>query len=96
MYQHEANSPGRDRLAAYMQGYRFDAGGPTPSTLRDQAMILSDRQPMAFLCLVTGAQGGTKVSIVHRLMRYMDIPGEPASGFHDRIIGFLGDIMPHQ
>jgi hypothetical protein len=96
LYNDESNSPAPDRLANYMQGHRFDAGGPTPATLRDQTVVLSDRQPMAFLCLVTGAGGTPEVSIVHRLMQYMDMPGKPASGFHDRVIGLLGDIMPHQ
>ena len=34
--------------------------------------------------------------MVHRLMRFMDLPGEEASGYHDRVLGLLGDIMPHQ
>jgi hypothetical protein len=96
LYNDASNSPAPNQLANYMQGYRFDAGGPAPAMLRDQTVVLSDRQPMAFLCLVTGAGGTPEVSIMHRLMRYMDMPGEPASGFHDRVIGLLGDIMPHQ
>ena len=78
-----------------MQGYRFD-GGPTPAALRDQTVHMSDRQPMAFLCLVTGAGGVNEVGVLHRLMRYMDMPGEPESGYHDQVLGLLGDIMPHQ
>ena len=91
----EANSPSQERLANYMQGYRFD-GGPTPAALRDQTVHMSDRQPMAFLCLVTGAGGVNEVGVLHRLMRYMDMPGEPESGYHDQVLGLLGDIMPHQ
>ena len=26
----------------------------------------------------------------------MDMPGEEASGFHDRVLGLIGDLMPHQ
>lgn len=93
----ESNSPSRDRLATYLQGYRFDGGGvPAPATLRDQTVILSDRQPMTFLSLVQGPFGTPEVAIIHRLMRYMDVPGEEASGFHDRVLGLMGDIMPHQ
>ena len=95
LFSDEANSPPRDRLAEYMQGYRFD-GGPTTATLRDQTVNLSDRQPMAFLCMVAGIGGAYEVHTVHRLMRYIDIPGEPASGFHDHMLGLLGDILPHQ
>jgi hypothetical protein len=90
------NSPAPERLGNYLQGYRFDGGGvPTPAALRDQTVILSDRQPMAFLCLVAGPGGTPEVAIVHRLMRYMDMPGEEESGFNDRVLGLLGDIMPH-
>lgn len=93
LFSDEANSPPRERLAEYMQGYGFE-GGPTPATLRDQTVNLCDRQPMAFLCMVAGIIGGTyEVHIVHRLMRYMDLPGEPASGFHDHVLGLLGDIL---
>lgn len=93
----EANSPSPDRLANYLHGYRFDGGGiPAPATLRDQTVTLSDRQPMTFLGLVQGPFGTPEVAIIHRLMRYMDMPGEEASGFHDRVLGLIGDIMPHQ
>ena len=78
-----------------MHGYRFD-GGPAPAVLRDQTVHLSDRQPMAFLCLIAGARGANEVTILHRLMRYMDMPGEPESGFHDQVLGLVGDILPHQ
>lgn len=33
---------------------------------------------------------------MHRLMRYIDLPGEEDSGFHNRVLGLRGDIMPHQ
>ena len=37
-----------------------------------------------------------EVKVVHRLMRYMDMLGEEESGYHDKVLGLLGDIMPHQ
>jgi hypothetical protein len=94
----EANSPSPARLASYLQGYRFDggAGVPTPQSLRDLTVTLSDRQPMAFLSLTQGPSGAHEVVIVHRFMRYMDMPGEEESGFHDRVLGLQGDILPHQ
>ena len=94
----EANSPNRDRLLTYLQGYRFDGGDGVlqPTVLREQTVVLSDRQPMSFRSLVTGAGGFPEVVILHRLMRYMDMPGEEASGFHDRYLGLVGDIRPHQ
>ena len=52
---------------------------------------------MTFLCLVVqGPSGNPEVSILHRMMKYMDMPGEEESGYHDKILGLLGDIMPHQ
>lgn len=94
----EANSPAPLMSADYLQGYRYDGGGgiPTPAALRDQTVTLSDHQPLPFLCLVQGPLGTPEVAIVHRLMRYMDMPGEEDSGFHDKVLGLLGDIMPHQ
>jgi hypothetical protein len=85
-----------DRPAAYLAGYRFvDPAGavPAPATLRDQTSQLCDRQPMAFLCLVARHDGvSSEVRILHRFMRYLELPGEPATGFHDRVIGLVGDI----
>lgn len=95
----ETNSPARNRLATFMHGYRFEGGVgplPTPTILREQTAMWTDRHPIAFLCLITGPGGFPEVSILHRMMRYMDKPGEDPSGFHDRHLGLLGDIMPHQ
>ena len=98
LYADAAVNPALNRIAGYLAGYRFAGDGdiPAPAQLRDQTVALSDRQPMAFLCLVTGQDGNPEVSIVHRLLRFVDSPGEEPSGFHDRVLGLLGDIMPHQ
>jgi hypothetical protein len=85
--------------AAYLAGYRFvDAAGnaPGPAALRDLTLQLCDRQPMAFLALVPRVDGTPEVRIVHRFMRYTDLPGEPPTGFNDRVLGLLGDIQPMQ
>ena len=70
LFSDEANSPQRDRLENYLSGYRFlfaiGAAVPTPATLRDQTVVLSDRQPMAFLALVPGPASVPEVSVVHR------------------------------
>jgi hypothetical protein len=51
---------------------------------------------MAFVCLVSGLEG-PEVSIVHRVLRrHMDSPGDDPSGYHDRVLGLLGDILPYQ
>lgn len=98
LYSDAANNPAFDRVAGYLAGYRFAGEGdiPTPAQLRDQTVALSDRQPMAFLCLVNGPDGNPDVSVVHRLLRFVDSPGDEPTGFNDRVLGLLGDIMPHQ
>ena len=102
MFSNASNSSPvpEDRVQVYLHGYRFADGGvgpvPTPAALRDQTFILGDRQPLAFLCLVTGVGGALEVAVVHHLMTYMDFPGEPDSGFHDGVLALLGDLMPHQ
>ena len=87
------------RPAEYLAGYRFmDAGGnaPGPAALRDLTVQLCDRQPMAFLALVPRVDGTPEVRIVHRFMRYADLPGEPPTGFNDWVLGLLGDLQPMQ
>ena len=94
----------RDAVAAnpgaYLAGYRFSdaAGGaiPMPATLRDQTILLCDRQPMAFLCLVPRPDGVPQVRVLHRFMRYLDLPGEHPTGYHDRVLALLGDVRPMQ
>ena len=51
---------------------------------------------MAFLCMVDGQDGTPEVTIVYRLLKFVDSPGDEPSGFSDRMLGLLGDIMPHQ
>jgi hypothetical protein len=37
-----------------------------------------------------------EVTILHCLMKYLDMPGVAESGFHDRVLCLNGDILPHQ
>lgn len=100
LYSDASNGPALDRLGGYLAGYRFTDGGgagvPTPVALRDQTVTLSDRQPMSFLALVPGHEGAPEIAILHRVLRYMDMPGDDPSGYHDHVLGLLGDILPHQ
>lgn len=100
LYSDATNSPPFDRTAGYLASYRFAEGGlggvPTPAALRDQTVAISDRQPMTFLALVVGQDGVPEIAILHRALRYMDTPGDDPSGYHDRVLGLLGDILPHQ
>ena len=98
-YADAAKNPTPDLTAGYLAGYRFAGDGdiPTPAQLRNHTVAMSDRQPLAFLCMVNGLDGVPEVAIVHHLLRFMDSPGDEPSGlFHDRVLGMLGDIMPHQ
>lgn len=99
-YRERGHIPPPDRVGGYLAGYRFADGGggvvPTPAGLRDQTVTLSDRHPMTFLCLVPGTDGFGEVTILHRFVRYLDAPGDDPSGYNDKVLGLLGDILPHQ
>ena len=69
---------------------------PAPAALRNQTVPMRDRQPMVLLCLVPLLDGTMEVRILHRFMRYLELPGEVATGFHDRVLGLLGDVRPNQ
>lgn len=101
LYSDATNNPLPERTAGFLSGYRFTeaaggAGVPTPAYLRDQMVTLSDRQPLAFLALVLGQDGTYEVTVIHRMLRYLDAPGDDPSGLHDRVLGLRGDILPHQ
>ncbi len=69
---------------------------PAPAVLCDQTVQMCDRQPMAFLCLVPCLNGTAEVRVLHRFMRYLELPGEVATGFHDHVLDLLGDVRPNQ
>jgi hypothetical protein len=98
LFNDETNGPAPSHLQNYLSGYRLDGprGVPAPPSLQYQTLILSDHQTMAFLCLGPGPGGGAEVTVLHWMMRCVDMPGEVAPGYHDTIIGLRGDIMPHQ
>lgn len=57
-------------------------------------MALSDRQQIAFLAMITGPDEALEVVVLYRMMRYMDLSG---AGYHDRVLGLVGDIfVSHQ
>ena len=45
---------------------------------------------MAFLALVTGQDGQYEVTVIHRMLRYLDAPGDDPLGHHDRVVGLMG------
>ena len=91
---YQAGEPDPARL---LTSYRFTevAGGaerPTPATLREQTFALSDRRPMAFLCLARTSGTKVEVGILHRMMRYFELPGAGEGGVADLSMGLLGDV----
>ena len=77
LLSNEAIGPRRDRLANYFNGYRFEGGGlPAPTTLREQMVVLSDRQPIAFLCLVAGACPTREVILCFFYFYFSEVEGK--------------------
>ena len=70
----ESRGPALDRVGDYLHGYRFEGGAvpTTPAALCDQTIALSDRQPMAFLCMTLGTSGNPEITILlHRHKCYI-------------------------
>lgn len=96
----------RDAVAAnpgeYLAGYRFtDAAGgavSVPATLRDQTILAAVRWAAnGVLCLVPRPDGVPQVRVLHHFMRYLDLPGEHPTGYHNRVLALLvGDVRPMQ
>lgn len=49
---------------------------------------------MAFLCLLPRDETQVVFLLVHRFMRFLDVPGKEPTGIYDTVIGLLGDIRP--
>ena len=95
---YQAGEPDPDRLVA---SYRFTevAGGgerPTPATLREQTFAFSDRRPIAFLSLARMAGNMVEIRILHRMMRYFELPGVGGGAVVDLSMGLLGDVRAAQ
>jgi hypothetical protein len=96
-YTRRGTHPGQARGQLQVLGGRWGgAAVPTPEALREQTLAINDRQPLAFLCLLRKPEGGVEVRILHRLMRYYELPGGGAPGFTDKVLGLLGDVRPSQ
>jgi hypothetical protein len=94
----QAGEPEPARLVA---SYRFSevAGGgerPTPSNLKDQTFAFSDRHPMTFLCLARTTGTNAEVRVLHRMMRYFELPDAGGAAAADLSMGLLGDIRAAQ
>ena len=94
----QAGEPAIDRL---LTSYRFTeaAGGgerPTPANLREQTFAFSDRRPMSFLCLARTIGDMVEIRVLHRMMRYFELPGAGGDGIADLSMGLLGDVRAAQ
>ena len=81
--------------------YRFTeapGGGerPTPASLVEQTFAFSERRSMTFLCLLRTSGTGVEVRILHRMIRYLELPGADGGGIIDLSMGLLGDISAAQ
>lgn len=96
-YQGDAPTPAR-----LMASYRFTeavGGGerPTPASLKEQTLALSERRPVTFLCLHRKAGTSAEVRILHRMLRYYDLPGDEIEpDVADLSMGLLGDVRAAQ
>ena len=86
--------------AQLMTSYRFAevAGGaerPTPANLKEQTFAFSERSPMTFLCLMRRIDSSVEVRILHRMMRYFELPSAGGRGM-DLSMGLLGDVRAAQ
>ena len=86
--------------AQLMSSYRFTevAGGaerPTPASLKEQTFAFSDRSPLTFLCLTRRHGTSVEVRILHRMMRYFELPNAGGAGM-DLSMGLLGDVRAAQ
>jgi hypothetical protein len=94
---YQAGEPAPGRLVA---SYRFiETGGggerPTPANLKEQTFALSERRPMTFLCLLKKPDSSVEVKVLHRMMRYFELPNE-GGRMIDLSMALLGDVRAAQ
>ena len=51
---------------------------------------------MTFLCLLRTKDTQTEVRVLHRMIRYLELPGVTAGGVTDMSMGILGDVTAAQ
>ena len=103
MYSAAGYQAGEPDPARLVHSYSFNhevAGGgewPTPaSSLIEQTHALSERRSMTFLCLVRTGGTSTEVRILHRMLRYLELPRADGGGLVDLSIGVLGEARAAQ
>lgn len=95
---HQVGEPDPERLVGSYRFVEVGGGGerPTPSHLREQTFALSDRRSMTFLCLSRTRGTSVEVRVLHRMMRYFELPDGGGGGIIDLSMGLLGDVRAAQ
>ena len=101
LYSAATFQTGEPDPARLLASYRFTeaAGGgerPTPAALKEQMFAFSERRPMAFLCLARTIGTSVEVRILHRMMRYFELPDGGGGAATDLSMGLLGDVRAAQ
>ena len=101
LYSAAGFQAGEPAVNTLLPSYRFTevAGGgerPTPASLREQTFAFSDRRPMSFICLARTTGALTEIRVLHRMMRYFELPGGGGGGVVDLSMGLLGDVRAAQ
>jgi hypothetical protein len=99
-YSQEAQAGDPDP-AQLMTSYRFMevAGGaerPTPAYLKEQTFAFGERSPLTFLCLMRQVDTSVEVHVLHRMMRYFELPNATGGRGMDLSMGVLGDVRAAQ
>lgn len=95
---YQAGEPAPGRLVASYRFAEIPGGGerPTPASLKEQTYALSERRPMTFLCLLKRPDASVEVRILHRMMRYFELPNEGGARMIDLSMALLGDVRAAQ
>jgi hypothetical protein len=98
MESYQAEEPDPARLLASYRFVEAQGGGerPTPANLVEQTFALSERRSMTFLCLLRTHGTGVEVRVLHRMIRYLELPRADGRGLIDISLGLLGDISAAQ
>lgn len=96
-FGYQAGEPAPGRLVASYRFTETPGGGerPTPASLKEQTYALSERRPMTFLCLLKRPDASVEVRILHRMMRYFELPSERGRMI-DLSMALLGDMRAAQ
>ena len=101
LYSAAAYQSGEPAPTHLLASYRFTeaAGGserPIPAGLIELTFAFRERRSMTFLCLLRTTDIQTEVRVLHRMIRYLELPGVTAGGVTDMSMGILGDVSAAQ